>query len=57
MTVPKRLILALYRQSGGTIGTETLTISGSGTLNLAGAGSRTIASEGTLALEMVQMEE
>ena len=35
---------------GGTIGTETLTISGSGTLNLAGAGSRTIASEGTLAL-------
>ena len=36
--------------ASGTIGSETLTISGSGTLNNAAAGSRTISALGSLAL-------
>ena len=36
--------------SSGTVGSETLTISGTGTLNAGGAGSRTITNTGSLAL-------
>ena len=36
--------------ASGTVGTETLTITGTGTLNAGGAGSRTISNTGSLAL-------